>query len=99
MDALASVPTYVWAIVHVMGLALAIASRGSLGPRCAFCTNMLLVATTLVVAGVAMMGCLYEQPFWAVSGCTLGVMAIATVFEGSQTEPDSALQRILAEPV
>lgn len=99
MDALASVPTYIWAIVHVLGLMLAIASRGSLGPRCAFCTQLLLVATTLVVAGVATMGCLYEQPFWAVSGCTLGAMAIATVFEGSQNEPDLALQKVLSEAV
>jgi hypothetical protein len=99
LDALASIPTYVWAIVHVLGLMLAIASRGSLGPKCAFCTHLLLVASTLVVAGVAMMGYLYEQPFWAVSGCTLGAMAIATVFESSQRETEIPLQEMVAEPV
>lgn len=99
MDALASVPVYVWALVHVLGLMLAIASRGSLGPRCAFCTHLLLVATTLIVAGVAMVGYLSEQPFWAVSGCTLGAMAIATVFEASQQDPELGLREALAEPV
>jgi hypothetical protein len=65
---------------------LAIASRGSLGPRCALCTYSLLIAATLTVAGVAVVGCIAEQPFWAVSGCTLGAMAIATVFETRRSE-------------
>lgn len=88
MDILASIPTSAWAVIHVMGLLLAVASRGSLGPRCAFCTNTLLVATTLIVAGVAVMGYIAERPFWAVSGCTLGAMAIATVFETHRSEQD-----------
>lgn len=86
LDTLVSLPTYVWAIIHVLGLLLAIASRGSLGPRCAVCTYSLLAVTTLTVAGVAVMGYIAERPFWAVSGCTLGAMAIATVFETRRSE-------------
>lgn len=94
MTAVVSLPGYVWPAIHVLGLLLALSSRSRLGPRCAFCTNLLLVASTLVVAGVALFGFASQEPFWALSGCTLGVMAITTVFDRSGHEYDLVLQEI-----
>lgn len=94
MDAIAQVPAHVWLVIHVAGLALALSSRSHLGPVCAVCTCVLLVFSTLIVAGVATVGFLYQQPFWAISGCTLGVMAVAAVFERSGHEHEALLQSI-----
>jgi hypothetical protein len=41
---------------------------------------------------VAAMGFISQQPFWAASGCTLGLMAVVMCFERGAYEPDHLLQ-------
>jgi hypothetical protein len=92
MDAVCSVPPQVWLAIHLVGIILAVSSRSHLGPLCAFCTSCLLTASTAVVGMVAAMGFISQQPFWAASGCTLGLMAVVMCFERGAYEPDHLLQ-------
>jgi len=55
---------------------------------------MLLGMSTLVVGCVATVGFLSQQPFWAASGCTLGLMAVMTCFERGVHEHDHLLHGI-----
>jgi len=92
MDAVCCVPPHVWLAIHLVGIVLAVSSRSHLGPTCAVCTSCLLTISTGVVAVVAAVGFLCQQPFWAASGCTLGLMAVVTCFERRGEEPDRLLQ-------
>lgn len=94
MEAVVSIPPQIWFAIHVIGIVLAVSSRSHLGPRCALCTSCLLTATMAVVSISAVMGFLGQQPFWAASGCTLGLMAIFACFERQTHEPDRLLQAI-----
>lgn len=94
MDALVSTPPEIWLAVHLAGIVLALSSRSHLGARCAFCTNLLLGVSTLIVGCVATVGFLSQQPFWAASGCTLGLMAVMTCFERGVHETDVVLRGI-----
>ncbi len=97
MEAVTQVPPQVWLVFHVVGVALALSSRCHATPGCVFGTNVLLAASTLVVGGVAAVGFLCQQPFWAASGCTLGVMAVAAVFERGSNEPGAILRAVALE--
>lgn len=92
MDAVYAVPPQIWLIIHLIGIVLAVSSRSHLGPMCALCTSCLLTASTAVVGVVAAVGFVSQQPFWAASGCTLGIMAIVICFERAVHEPDRLLQ-------
>jgi hypothetical protein len=92
MEAVCSVPPQVWLLIHLVGIMLAVSSRSHLGPLCAICTTCLLTASTAVVGVVATVGFVSQQPFWAASGCTLGLMAVVMCFERATYEPDRLLQ-------
>lgn len=94
MDVIASVPLYVWPAIHVLALLLALSSRTRVGMVATLCTTVLLVASTGVVAVVAAVSFLSQQPHWALSGCTLGAIAIATVFDRTQQPLDDSLEMI-----
>jgi hypothetical protein len=85
-------PPHFWVVVHIVGIALAVSSRSHLGPMCALCTNCLMTLSMVSVGLVAVVGFLTQQPFWAASGCTLGLMAVVMCFEGNRHEPDRVLQ-------
>lgn len=97
MDAVCSAPPQLWLAIHLVGIMLAVSSRSHLGPACAFCTTCLLTVSTAVVGVVAVVGFLSQQPFWAASGCTLGLMAVVSCFERGVHEPDHLLQAIAME--
>lgn len=96
MEAVCSVPPQVWLAIHLAGIVLAVSSRGHLGTCCAVCTHCLLAASTAIVGVVAAVGFILQQPFWAASGCTLGLMAVVMCFERQTHEPDRLLQAIAA---
>lgn len=96
MEAVHWVPPHVWLAIHVIGIVLAISSRSHLGPTCAVCTNCLMTVVMAVVGVVAVFGFLSQQPFWAASGTTLGLMAVVTCFERQSYEPDRVLQAFAA---
>ncbi|MDA8745408.1 hypothetical protein N9N28_12300 [Rubripirellula amarantea] len=92
MEAVLSVPPHVWLAIHLIGIVLAISSRSHLRPTCAVFTSCLMTVVMAVVGVVAVVGFLSQQPFWAASGCTLGLMAVVTCFERQSYEPDRLLQ-------
>ena len=98
MEAVTLVPAQVWLAIHIAGVLLAVSSRSHLAPLCAFCTNVLLTSSTLVVGGVAIVGFIYQQPYWAMSGCTLGMMAVISVFERSSYEHETTLLAVASSP-
>ncbi len=93
---LCSIPPHFWVAVHVLGIMMAVCSRGRLGPLCFVCTNCLLTVSMVIVGVLAAVGFLCQQPFWAASGCTLGLMAVVICFERSSEEPHRLLQAIAA---
>lgn len=94
MEAVAMVPPHVWFAVHVIGIVLALSSRSHLGATCAFFTSCLLTTTMVAVGIMAVVGFLSQQPFWAASGVTLGLMAVVSCFERHTYEPDLLLAAI-----
>ena len=94
MEAVLEIHPGIWVAVHLAGIVLAVSSRSHLGPVCTFCTSFLLMLSMALVGMVAAVSFLAQQPFWAASGCTLGMMAVVMCLERTGYEPNRLLQAI-----
>lgn len=96
MDWIEGPPLTLWAMAHAAGIVVALLSRLRLDGRLHTLARFSLPVVLLAVGAIAFAATDSASLAWVVSGATLGVMVIASVWEPLDGRPDPTLARLIS---